>query len=202
MFQPLAFCSPRAPGHSGRHAFLSIEPGLIGRRMLAAGAALAVAATLAIVPRQMSQTSIGEPGAPLILRAENPSALRDQADALRARLLATPGVGAVQMTGLHQQRLAIEYVPSRLAALGLTPADLAQGLPVDSVNSAPGHLALRTDTALDSPQDLVGLPVHAGARVFRLGDVAVVSRAPLDPPVSVLTIEGRPAVRITVIPVK
>jgi multidrug efflux pump subunit AcrB len=200
MFHAITFCSAHTPSQSGRHAFLSMEPGLIGRRMLAAGAALAVIATLAIVPRQMSPAAMDEPGTPLILRAETPSALRDQAEALRARLLATPGVGAVMVTGLHQQRLAIEYAPARLAALGLTPANLAAGLPVDVANSAPGHLALRTDTALDSPEDVVNLPVRAGARVFRLGDVAFVSRAPLDPPVSMLTIDGRPAVRITVVP--
>jgi multidrug efflux pump subunit AcrB len=127
-------------------------------------------------------------------------ALRDAAETIRERLLGVSGVGAVTLRGVLQQRLVVEYAPSSLARLGLTPADLAAALPTDPAQSASGHLALRPEATQQGPQPIANLGVHAGGRVFRLGDIAAVTRAKLEPPVSILTRNGHPAVEILVTP--
>ncbi len=125
------------------------------------------------------------------LRAETAARLRDEAEALRARLLQVEGVTAVRLVGLNQTRLAVEYAPRRLARSGLTPADLRAVLPVDEAQTRPGHLALRSDTALD-----VQAVADLRLKGTRLGDVALVVRDRLEPPVSTLSVDGQPAVEV------
>ncbi len=125
------------------------------------------------------------------LRAETAAGLRDQAEAMRARLLQIEGVTEVRLVGLNQTRLAVEYAPRRLARFGLTPADLLAVLPMDEAQTRPGHLALRCDVMLDF-QAVAELRV----RGRRLGDVAMVSRDRLEPPVSTLSVNGQPAVEV------
>jgi len=126
--------------------------------------------------------------------------LADRTEALRAALLTVPGVGEVREAGLQQVRLFIDTTPARLRAFGLTEADLAASVPLDPAASTPGHLAVRRSASQAGLQAVLNLPVRAGGRVFRLGDVALVSRARLDPPVSTLLHAGRPAVELTIVP--
>ncbi len=198
MFQSqTAFCPPRFAGVCRAPA----APALPGRRVLAACAAAAFVAAVAILPQQFAPRAIPEAGlGSFIMHADTTTGLRDRAEALRAQLLRQPGVAAVNINGLRQQRLAVEYAPRVLASYGITPAELAASLPVDPAQTRPGHLAVRTDAAgLDSPQDVANLPVRAGARVFRLGDVAMVSRARLDPPVAVMRVQGQPAALMEIV---
>ena len=197
MFLSQAACPARHVASRTRVSFFSAEPGLIGRRLLPVLAAAALVAALGRVPHQ-SATAPDAGTSPVIVQDADAGALRDKAEAMRAQLLRTPGVGAVTITGLRQQRLVVDYTTPHLARFGLTQADLAASLPVDEGQSRPGHLALQPLAAPESLQEAASLPIHAGGRVFRLGDVALVCRAPLDPPVSTMTVEGRPAAQLNV----
>jgi multidrug efflux pump subunit AcrB len=199
MFLTQAMCPVRA-AYDGRVALFSIEPGLIGRRLLAAAAGVAFIAAIASLPQDGAVAPAPSAAVPaaITLHAATTSALAAQAEAMRADLLAKPGVRTVTFDGLRQQGLSVEYSPRRLSALGISTADLQAALPVDMTHSRPGHLALRADADIDGLQQLANLPIRAGHRVFRLGDVAAPLRAPLNPPVSTLTVEGEPAVRLVV----
>ena len=199
MFQSHAICASQTFNTSSRHTFFSLEPGVIGRRLLAVVAAGALVGAAAVVPHGTARSPAFT--APVIVQDSSVSALRDKAEAMRARLLGSPGVGAVTITGLRQQGLAVEYTPRRLARLGLTPASLAIAVPADQAQSRPGHLVLRTEAAGDV-QGVADLPVRAGGRTLRLGDVAMVMRVPLAVPVSTMTIEGQPAAELGVVPVR
>ena len=139
--------------------------------------------------------------APVIVQDSSVTALRDKAEAMRAEMLREPGVAAVTITGLRQQGLAVEYSPRRLAEFGLTTASLAAMLPADQAHSRPGHLVLQAKAAGDM-QGVANLPVQAGGRAFRLGDVAMVMLVPLAAPVSTMDIEGQPAAQLSVVPVR
>ena len=174
-------------------------PDALGVRLLPLLTAVALVAASAWVPR--ATTPAAAPAGPVIVQDSDVSALRDKAEAMRAKLSALPGVAAVTLSGLQQQGLSVEYTPRRLASLGLAPAALAASVPADTARSRPGHLVLRAGAAGDL-QDVANLPVHAGGRVFRLGDVALVMRMPLPGPVSTLRIDGRPAAQLGVVQVK
>jgi multidrug efflux pump subunit AcrB len=110
-----------------------------------------------------------------------------------------PETGAVSLDGIVLQRVVVEFRPSHLAALGLTSADLEAAVPTDPAASSPGHLVLTPAAASAGLQAIENLPVHAGAKVFRLGDIALVARAPLDQPVFTLWQHGHPAVRLKIV---
>ena len=51
----------------------------------------------------------------------SPAELLDYAEAIRDELLATPGVGKVELHGAQQERIYLEFSPSELAAQGSHP---------------------------------------------------------------------------------
>jgi multidrug efflux pump subunit AcrB len=171
--------------------------GQAGRALLATTAAIGLTAAIAMLningaPAVFTDSALPTAGS-IILQADTPSALRANAEAMRARILAQPGAMQVELVGLNQTRLSVAYSAPRLAAAGLTEADLRAALPVDAAQSRPGQLALKGDTAL-------GLQAVADMHVRgqRLGDVAMVERARLEPPVATMVIDGRPAVELVV----
>jgi multidrug efflux pump subunit AcrB len=174
-------------------------------QFLAAATLLALAVCVASWPSAPLR-EVTDPPAPLSITLEAADLrapvtdLADRTEALRAALLTVPGVGEVRETGLQQVRLFIDATPARLRAFGLTEADLAASVPLDPTASTPGHLAVNPSASQAGLQAVLNLPVRAGGRVFRLGDVALVSRARLDPPVSTLLHAGRPAVELTIVP--
>ena len=182
MFQSQAVCATRTFATSPRRAFRTVEPGVSA--MIPHGTVQAPAFT-----------------SPVIVQDSSVMALRDKAEAMRAEMSSLPNVAAVTIIGLRQQGLAVEYTPRRLASFGLTPASLAAAVPADQAQSRPGHLALQTSAAADL-QSVANLPVRAGDQVFRLGNVAMVTRVPLAAPVSTMTIEGQPAAQLSVVPVR
>jgi multidrug efflux pump subunit AcrB len=184
-----------------RTPLFAAEPGLIGRRLLAAVAALSVAAAIVTLPRQAPELLVPNEVASqsILLRALTTTAVRDQAEAMRASLLARPGVRSVDIEGLRQQRFTVAYSAKRLAALGISIADMKAALPMDPTASRPGEIALRTDAPLAGLQQVADMPVRAGKQIFRLGDIAGVLRAPLNPPASTMTLDGQPAARLVVV---
>ena len=203
MFLSLAACPVRATLHASPAG--EARPARTGTSALALGAGAAtLAAAMALLPArpaaptlspaiQQSATLSMEDGASLVV-------LRDAAEDLRARVLAVPGVGAVSLHGLQSSGVEVQYTASHLARFGVSPADLRAALPVQAANSAPGHLAVRIDAAQNGVQPIADMPVRAGQRVLRLGDVAAVVRTPLAAPVATLSRNGRPAVELVVTP--
>ncbi len=198
MFHSQAICSAQT-FTSPRRALGAIEPGATARRLLPLLAAGALVAASAAVPHGTAQVAAST--SPVIVQDDDVVALRDKAEAMRAKLWAMPGVAAVTISGLQQQGLSVEYTQQRLASFGLTPARLAASVPADLVRSRPGHLVLQAGASGDL-QGVANLPVRAGGRVFRLGDVAMVMRSPLPAPVSTLRIDGRPAAQLGVVGVR
>ena len=166
------------------------------------GAALTLGLVAAGQPPRLRQVDPVRPSsaAPIVLQDTSLTALRDRAEATRAQLLSQPGVAAVTLEGLRQQGVAIDYAPRRLAALGISPQALIAGLTEDASQSRPGHVALAA--AAPGLQSVADRQVWDGRRFVRLGDVALVSRIKLDPPVSTLQVQGVPAVLVMVTPSK
>ena len=196
MFQSQSACTVENFPITPRHAFFSVQPGLIARRLLPVLAAGGLVMASASVPHETGR--VPAYASPVIVQDASVTTLRDKAEAMRSEMARLPGVAAVTITGLRQQGLSVEYMPHRLSGFGLAASNLAAVLPVDPVQSRPGHLVLRPEAAGDM-QAVANLPVHAGGQVFRLGDVAMVMRAPLQAPVSTMNIEGQPAAQLSVV---
>ena len=108
--------------------------------------------------------------------------ISDYADRfLTDRFSTVPGVARVRISGERRYAMRIWLDRERLAARGLTVADVEDALlaenvelPAGRLESSERELSLRTDTGFESPEQFRRLVVGRGAegRVVRLGDVA------------------------------
>jgi len=131
--------------------------------------------------------------------------LRDYADAIRAELLRVPGVGKVDYFGDQEQRITVEIDNARLATLGITPAQLAQAIGAQNAIAPGGVLTTDQDRIFVRPsgqfadvESLRATSLRINGKLFRLGDLATVSRGYVDPPVEQVRYMGRPALGIGV----
>ena len=130
--------------------------------------------------------------------------LKRVAEEVREGLLTVPGVGKVVLIGQQDERVTIEVSHRRLAALGITLSDLFEAVRKESsvvasgwVDTAHDRIQVRTRPALGAAVEaLAALPVAAEGRLLRLGDIAAVTRGTVDPPVSTMRFNGKPALGI------
>ncbi|MEY2684151.1 MAG: hypothetical protein RJA09_1295, partial [Pseudomonadota bacterium] len=120
----------------------------------------------------------------------SPAELKVEAERVRQVLLNVQSVSKVELFGVQDEKIYIEIPRRRLATLGL---DLNQVLdqlgqqnavaPAGVVQTPQDAVAVRVDGAFGSVAELEAMPIRAanGAQV-RLGDVANIRRAYVDPP--------------------
>ncbi len=138
----------------------------------------------------------------------NYAILRRQAEWLEDRLRAVPGTEDVDLFGDPDEEVVVEIEAARLAAMGLTAADIAEQLQASDAKVAAGQfrgaqhdLLLEIDEELDSLARIQRTPIQFGKQghVAQLGDIAATSKGIADPPGSIARIAGRPAVALGVL---
>ena len=136
--------------------------------------------------------------------ADNAELVR-QAEAIRARLLRVPGVDKVKIFGEQPQRIHVEVAHARLASLGLQPQAILDALarhnpvvPAGTVEGSSTRLHLRLGGGYDGLAAIRDVPVAAGGRSLRLGDIAEVTRGFADPPSTGIRQGGEPAVLLAI----
>lgn len=124
--------------------------------------------------------------------------VKDYADFVRQQLLAVPTVSKVELYGMQDEKLYIEFSSKKFGQLGIPfEAVVAQ---INAQNAVEGsgvlvtptdNLQVRVSGALMSPKDLENLPLRANGNTFRLGDFAKVTRAYQDPPRDKMRYNGK-----------
>ena len=117
------------------------------------------------------------------------------------RLLAIPGVGAVNRVGGATRQVHVDLDPARLQGLGLTAADVSRQLRQVQMESAGGRVDLgqgeqpvRTLATVGSASELRALPIALpDGRSVRLDQVATVGDTVADPRSAAL-LNGKPVV--------
>ena len=115
--------------------------------------------------------------------------LKEFGDRIRAELLRVPGVAKVDFIGEQDEKIFIEISNSKLATLGLDPGQIIDTLGRQNAVVASGVFETQTDRiyvrptgAFDSVDAIRNLAIRANDRIFRLGDIATVTRGYVDPP--------------------
>ncbi len=111
--------------------------------------------------------------------------------------------------GTQDEKIFIEYSHGRLANLDLAPQALIDSVvkqnavtPAGVVETSAQRVPLRVTGALAGERAVAEIPVEANGRVFRLGDLANVTRGFVDPPSFVIRQQGKPAVGIGIVMAK
>jgi multidrug efflux pump len=135
--------------------------------------------------------------------------LKEFGDRVRAELLRVPGVAKVDFIGEQEEKIFVELSNARLALLGIDPGQIVQTLAAQNAMAAAGafetatdRIYLRPSGALDSEDAVRDIAIRANGRLFRLGDIADVTRGYVDPPQQKMRWHGREALGIGVTMVK
>ncbi|MBX3607634.1 MAG: efflux RND transporter permease subunit [Piscinibacter sp.] len=136
-----------------------------------------------------------------------PAELADTADAIREQLYGLPGVMKIELFGVQDERVFLEFSRSRLAQLGIDPDAVINTLrtqnvilPGGSVDAAGQVFVLEPTGNFESldevAETLIAIP--NSRQLLRLGDVMAVRRGPIDPPQSKVYFNGHPALVLSV----
>lgn len=129
------------------------------------------------------------------------------AEQLRRELVLVPGVGKVSLGGVIPQQVNVEVSLAKMAARGITPAQLSSALSRLNVVSSAGEIKSGTESIrlhptgefenIDELSDLLISPIGATATT-RLRDIATLSRGLSESPTSIYHNNGKPAVTMGV----
>ena len=128
--------------------------------------------------------------------------LRDYVDNVRSNLISDVDlIGKVEFIGVQDEEVVIELQPDRVAAMGLDYGQVFAAVaaqnsvrPSGTINSGLENLSLRVSGSFENETDVLDVPINAGGRMIRLGDIAEVSRGFVDPPASLYRVNGQPAI--------
>ena len=118
--------------------------------------------------------------------------LRDYADEVRSNLIRdVPSIGKIEFIGAQNEEVTIELQPDRVAAMGLDYGQVFAAIaaqnavrPSGTINTGLENLSLRVSGSFENEAEILDVPLSAGGRMIRLGDVAEVNRGLVDPPAS------------------
>jgi multidrug efflux pump len=119
----------------------------------------------------------------------------------RQRLLETQDVAKVDVYGVQDRKIFVEFSQAKLANLGVAPQALFESLAKQNAVNAAGafetpanRVQLRVTGALQGADAIAATPIEANGSVFRLGDVANVAPGYEDPPSFLARYKGSPAI--------
>ncbi len=131
--------------------------------------------------------------------------LRDHVEDIRSRLLQIPDVSKIEMLGVQDEKIYIEFSTDQIAGLGLDKNSLIAALVTQNAISPAGvvetndeKILVRTSGGFKSEKDILAVNFAANGKLIRLGDIAKISRGPSDPPQPIFRVNGKEAIGLAV----
>jgi len=133
--------------------------------------------------------------------------LADVADEVKAAFLQLEDAAKVDLLGLQEERVFLEYNNARLADLGLSPGQLAQILEQRNIVVSGGAFNLGAERVALEPSGSFGSIEEIGKtllrlpgtnQLFQVRDVATLKRDYVDPATELVRVNGRPAIGIAI----
>ena len=131
--------------------------------------------------------------------------VKDYADFIRQQLLSVKSVSKVELYGVQDEKIFIEFSTRKFAQLGLSlDSIIAQ---INEQNAVDGsgvlvtpsdNLQVRVTGSMHTVKDFENMPLRANGNSFRLGDFAKVSRAFIDPPRDKMRFNGKEVIGLGV----
>ncbi len=139
----------------------------------------------------------------------NYAQLKTIAEGMRQRLLKIPNITKVNLYGVQDQKIYVEFSHAKLATLGIAPQAIFDSLakqnainPAGVVETSSQRVPLRVTGALEGAQAVAETPIESNGRVFRLGDIATVTRGYEDPSDYMVRQKGKPALGVGIVMAK
>ncbi|HJV50146.1 MAG TPA: efflux RND transporter permease subunit [Noviherbaspirillum sp.] len=124
--------------------------------------------------------------------------IKDYADFVRQQLLRAPSVSKVELFGVQDEKINIEFSHKKFAQLGIPFDAIIAQLNAQNAVESTGVLVTPTDNlqvrvtgAMKTVKDLEDMELRANGVTFRLGDFAKVKREYKDPPQDKMRFNGK-----------
>ena len=131
--------------------------------------------------------------------------LRQYAEKIKLDFYGVPDVKKVELVGVQPEKIFVQMDTDKLARLGLDLNSIAAMVKAQTSMNASGMVETDTANAYlritgnpDSVEHIASLPINANGKVFRLGDIAKVTRGYADPPEHLMYYNGQQAVGIAI----
>lgn len=129
---------------------------------------------------------------------------KNVAEDVRQRLLGVPDVAKVELFGVQAEKLYVEVSQKRLATLGLDLNQVLDQLGQQNAMASAGAVQtpldvvqVRVGGSFNSVDDLRAMPIRGGnGRLIRLGDIADIHRASIDPPEVLVRHDGQDSIAL------
>jgi multidrug efflux pump len=131
--------------------------------------------------------------------------LRDYAEQARAQILKIPGAGKVDLLGVQDEVIHLNFSTQHVAGLGVDQQAVLTSLqqqnvvaPSGIVQAGPETVSLRVSGRFTSEESLRAVNIRVQDRFFRLTDVATITRGYVDPPQPMFRVNGQQAIGIAI----
>jgi multidrug efflux pump len=131
--------------------------------------------------------------------------LRDYAERARIEILKLPGAGRVELLGVQDEVVYLNFSTQQIAGLGVDQQAVLQSLqqqnsivPSGVVQAGPERVSLRVSGRFISEESLREVNLRVNDRFFRLTDVATITREYVDPPQPLFRFNGQPAIGLAI----
>lgn len=131
--------------------------------------------------------------------------VKEYADFVRQQLLNVPSVAKVELYGVQDEKIFIEFSTKKFAQLGIPFESVVAQINAQNAVEGSGVLVTATDNlqvrvsgALATAKELENMPLRANGNNFRLGDFATVTRGYSDPPRDKMRFNGKEVIGLGV----
>ncbi len=131
--------------------------------------------------------------------------VKDYADFVRQQLLGVPSVSKVELYGVQEEKIFIEFSSRKFAQLGVPFDTIVQQINAQNAVQGSGVLVTPTDNLqvrvsgqTRSTKEIEDMPLRVNGNSFRLGDFAKVTRAYIDPPRDKMRYNGKEVIGLGV----
>ena len=129
--------------------------------------------------------------------------MRKYAEKIKLDFYGIQDVKKVELVGVQPEKIFVQMQTDKLAQLGLDINSIATTIKAQTAVNASGIVEadtansyLRITGSPDSVENIAAIPINANGKVFRLDDIATITRGYADPPDTLMYYNGKPAVGI------
>ncbi|MCW2286703.1 multidrug efflux pump subunit AcrB [Rhodoblastus acidophilus] len=131
--------------------------------------------------------------------------LRGRLDQIRADLLRTRDVGKVNLLGVQEEQIVVEFSPKRLASYGLDVQAVVRAIqaqnavaPAGVIRLSDEQIGLSVSGALASEASLSSMTLAVNGRFLPLTDLVTIKRIAADPPTPLFRVNGKKALGLAI----
>ncbi|WP_136465250.1 efflux RND transporter permease subunit [Flagellimonas onchidii] len=133
--------------------------------------------------------------------------MKEYADDIKDDLIKLPDAAKVELGGVQEERVFVEFDNTRLKEYGLSASKLQQSISTTNILNSGGQVNVGDERIILEPtgnfdsveaiRDML-IAVGNGTQLVKLGDITTVTKGYIDPPNQIVSINGREAISLHV----